>query len=71
MAEDRPHDKRAPAGVGMMIAHAVALVVTLLAAPLAVGAQQPDRIPLVGILDNGMPRLFTEFREGLRELGSR
>jgi len=56
----------------MMIARAVALaalVVPLLAAPLAAGAQQPDRMPLVGILDNGVPRLFTEFREGLRELG--
>src|SRR5260370_17450882 len=56
----------------MMIARAVALValaVTLLAAPLAAGAQQPDRMPLVGILDNGVPRLFTEFREGLRDLG--
>ncbi len=56
----------------MLIARAVALAalaVTLLAAPLAAGAQQPDRMPLVGILDNGVPRLFTEFREGLRELG--
>ncbi len=41
----------------------------LLAAPLAVEAQAADKIPLVGILDNGVPRLFTEFREGLHELG--
>ena len=41
----------------------------LLASPLAVEAQAADRIPLVGILDNGVPRLFTAFREGLRELG--
>jgi putative ABC transport system substrate-binding protein len=41
----------------------------LLAVPLAVWAPQPDRMPLVGILDNGVPRLFTAFREGLRELG--
>jgi putative ABC transport system substrate-binding protein len=41
----------------------------LLAAPLAVEAQAADRIPLVGILDNGVPRLFTAFREGLHELG--
>jgi hypothetical protein len=57
---------------GMMIARAVALValaVTLLAAPLAAGAQSPDKAPLVGILDNGVPRLFMAFREGLRELG--
>ena len=47
----------------------VALAVSLLAAPLAWGAQPPDKIPLVGILDNGVPRLFTAFREGLRELG--
>ena len=56
----------------MVIARAVALValaVTLLGAPLAVGAQQPEKMPLVGILDNGVPRLFTAFREGLRELG--
>src|SRR5260370_37020583 len=72
LAEDRRHDKRAPAGVGMMIARAVALValaVTLLAAPLAAGAQQPDRKPLVRILDNGVPRLFAELREGLRQVG--
>jgi len=39
----------------MMRARAVALValaVSLLAAPLAGGAQPPDKIPLVGILDN-------------------
>ena len=56
----------------MMIARAgalLALAITLLATPLAVGAQQPDKMPLVGILDNGVPRLFTAFREGLRELG--
>jgi len=41
----------------------------LLASPLAVEAQAADRIPLVGIRDNGVPRLFTAFREGLRELG--
>jgi hypothetical protein len=41
----------------------------LLAAPLAVEAQAADRIPLVGILDNGVPRLFIAFREGLHELG--
>ena len=41
----------------------------LLAAPLAVEAQAADKIPLVGILDNGVLRLFTEFREGLHELG--
>ena len=41
----------------------------LLAAALAVEAQAADKIPLVGILDNGVPRLFTEFREGLHELG--
>jgi len=42
---------------------------SLLAAPLAGEAQQADKMPLVGILDNGVPRLFTAFREGLRELG--
>ena len=41
----------------------------LLASPLALETQAADRIPLVGILDNGVPRLFTAFREGLRELG--
>ena len=41
----------------------------LLAAPCTVRAQPADKIPLVGILDNGVPRLFTAFREGLRELG--
>jgi len=41
----------------------------LLTSPLAVEAQAADRIPLVGILDNGVPRLFTALREGLRELG--
>ena len=56
----------------MMRARAVALValaVTLSASPLAGGAQPPDKMPLVGILDNGVPRLFTAFPEGLRELG--
>ncbi|HKX03497.1 MAG TPA: hypothetical protein VJX71_13435 [Methylomirabilota bacterium] len=38
----------------------------LLAAPCTVRAQPADKIPLVGILDNGVPRLFTAFREGLR-----
>lgn len=41
----------------------------LLASPLVVEAQAADRTPLVGVLDNGVPRLFTAFREGLRELG--
>lgn len=41
----------------------------LLAAPCTVTAQPADKIPLVGILDNGVPGLFTAFREGLRELG--
>ena len=41
----------------------------LLVAPLAAEAQQTDTVPLVGILDNGVPRLFTAFRDGLRELG--
>jgi putative ABC transport system substrate-binding protein len=41
----------------------------VLATPLSAAAQQGARVPLVGILDNGVPRLFTVFREGLRELG--
>ena len=41
----------------------------LLTGPRGVEAQPADKIPLVGILDNGVPRLFTAFREGLRELG--
>jgi putative ABC transport system substrate-binding protein len=41
----------------------------LLTGPRGVEAQPADKIPLVGILDNGVPRLFTAFRDGLRELG--
>jgi ABC-type uncharacterized transport system substrate-binding protein len=45
------------------------LAAGLLTGPRGVEAQPADKIPLVGILDNGVPRLFTAFRDGLRELG--
>jgi putative ABC transport system substrate-binding protein len=34
-----------------------------------VQVEAADKVPLVGILDNGVPRLFTAFREGVHELG--
>jgi putative ABC transport system substrate-binding protein len=40
-----------------------------LAAPLAVEAQRPKIVPRVGILDPGIPHLFTAFREAMRDLG--
>jgi putative ABC transport system substrate-binding protein len=41
----------------------------LLAAPLAAEAQQPSRVPRVGVLVGGSRDLFPAFRQGLRELG--
>ncbi len=56
------------------IAFITALAVGLLAAPLLVGAQQPAKVPRVGILRDVTPSPgpddpFPEFRQGLRELG--
>ena len=50
------------------------LVIGILAAPLAADAQQPAKIPRVGILRDVTPSPgpddpFPEFRQGLRELG--
>ena len=57
----------------MIIRAALAVVLTLdlLAAPLAAEAQQPAKIPRIGILRSGSPPdPFVEaFRQGLRELG--
>jgi putative tryptophan/tyrosine transport system substrate-binding protein len=52
-----------------LIGFVLVLTLGLTLAPLAGEAQQADKMPLVGILDGGVPHLFTAFREGLRELG--
>jgi putative ABC transport system substrate-binding protein len=53
--------------VGVMIT----LTLSVLMAPLAIEAQQPTKVPHIGVLLSiPMPELFQErFREGLRELG--
>ena len=52
---------------------ALALIVTLaigiLVAPLAAEAQEGKKVPRIGVLTAGDPRLPGAFREGLRELG--
>jgi len=50
---------------------AVALALALIAAPLAVEAQPAGKVPVIGFLAIGTPRLpyFEAFREGLRDLG--
>ncbi|HLC41651.1 MAG TPA: ABC transporter substrate-binding protein [Methylomirabilota bacterium] len=49
------------------------LIVGILVAPLAAGAQKPGKIPRIGVLGAGSPtsspHLFEAFRQGLRELG--
>jgi ABC-type uncharacterized transport system substrate-binding protein len=49
------------------------LVLTLLAAPLAAGAQQPAQVPRIGLLSSFFPsdtaRWHEAFRQGLRDLG--
>ncbi len=51
----------------------VALAFGILSAPLAAVAQQPARVPRIGILTlvsaSSAPRLFEAFRQGLREHG--
>ena len=51
----------------------VALIVTLalapLAAPLPAGAQQPAKVPRIGLLSPDAPYPTEAFRQGLRELG--
>ena len=42
---------------------------TLVAACLSARGQQPDKVWRVGILDPGIPHLFTAFRESMRDLG--
>jgi len=42
---------------------------SILAAPLAAGAQQPAKSARIGILDAGVPHLFAAFREALQTLG--
>jgi putative ABC transport system substrate-binding protein len=55
-------------------ASALALLLSVLAAPLAVGAQGSGRVPRIGLLFTGTPppessRSVEAFRSGLRELG--
>jgi putative ABC transport system substrate-binding protein len=54
-----------------LIGLAVVLVVSLLLAPLAVGAQSAGKVPRVGILnsDTAQDARVDEFRDGLRTLG--
>jgi ABC-type uncharacterized transport system substrate-binding protein len=51
----------------------VALALSSIAAPLAVDAQQPQRLYRIGILDRTTPKIsapnLNAFRQGLRELG--
>ena len=49
----------------------IVLLVALLAAPFAAGAQLPARVPRIGYLESGSPGtpLVEAFRQGLRELG--
>ncbi len=56
-----------PGSLGLVIA----LVPSLLAAPLAAEAQQPPKVPQIGMLRAGLPpdALVDAFRQGLRELG--
>jgi len=42
---------------------------TLVAAFLSARGQQPDKVWRVGILDPGLPDLFSAFRESMRDLG--
>ena len=41
----------------------------LLAAPVAAAAQQPGKVPRIGILDPGIPHLFAVFRDAMRQRG--
>ena len=58
-----------------LIGLAVVVIISLLAAPLTVGAQQAAKISRTGFLspislsDSRMTRRLADFREGLRELG--
>ena len=45
------------------------LTLGTLTAPLAAQAQQAGKIPRIGILDAGLPHLFTAFRQALQALG--
>jgi putative tryptophan/tyrosine transport system substrate-binding protein len=49
----------------------IVLLVAVLAAPFAAGAQLPARVPRIGYLESGSPGtpLVEAFRQGLRELG--
>src|SRR5207244_11896619 len=77
LAEDRHHAQRVHAGSSMMIIRAaltVVLALALLAAPLAVDAQQAARVPRIGVVIPQAPPPARQswldgLREGLRELG--
>lgn len=76
MAQNRRTGTPARVGSGMMIiraALAVALVLGLLASPLAAEAQQAPNVYRIGYLTGGSstdsPRLREAFPQGLRELG--
>ena len=66
---------RVPEGelrIGLTLTLVLALALGLLAAPLATGAQQVGKVPLVGVLNSGSgPRSTTvdTTRQGLHELG--
>lgn len=49
----------------------VTLILSLLVAPVAAHAQQPSKVPRVGVLGERTPtdRFLAAFRQGLRELG--
>jgi hypothetical protein len=52
-----------------LIGFVLVLTLGLTLAPLAGEAQQADKMPLVGILDGGVPHLFTAFREACASWG--
>src|SRR3989442_267895 len=77
---DRPDDSPVGSSSGrrghpMMTAArlVVMLALGILAAPLAVEAQSPGKIPRIGVLAAGIPTTYTSryeaFRQGLREFG--
>jgi len=73
---DNPKSKSGPADKNPKWAGLVAIGVTFMMCGAVAQAQQPGKVPLVGILSNGSPgltdtySLFREaFRQGLRDLG--